>query len=215
MKYSHIIWDFNGTILNDVEAGIKSINYLLSKRGLKTVDNIEYYHSKFTFPISKYYESLGFDFEKYPYDELAVEWVEQYIKNSSTSELYPGVESTMKKLKQMGYAQIILSATESDMLEKQILNLGIDKYIDGFFGLGDIYAHSKAELVRQWAMSNPNAKALAVGDTVHDYECASAANIDCILVAGGHQSKESLFQCGVEVIDDISHLIKSQTLNSL
>ena len=33
-KYEYVIWDFNGTILDDVEASMSSVNKLLVERGL-------------------------------------------------------------------------------------------------------------------------------------------------------------------------------------
>ncbi|HBL83341.1 MAG: hypothetical protein A2Y17_05365 [Clostridiales bacterium GWF2_38_85] len=51
MKYTHIIWDFNGTILNDVDAGIKSINTLLARRQLPLLESVDAYKNIFTFPI--------------------------------------------------------------------------------------------------------------------------------------------------------------------
>ena len=78
MKYSHVLWDFNGTVLDDVSTGIKAINALLSRRKMKTLDTLEEYHAHFGFPIIEYYGRLGFDFEKEPYSRIAVEWVEEY-----------------------------------------------------------------------------------------------------------------------------------------
>ena len=71
MKYKYIIWDFNGTIIDDVEVGIKSVNPLLAARGLKTLDSLAEYQSVFTFPIKEYYRNLGFDFDAEPYEVIS------------------------------------------------------------------------------------------------------------------------------------------------
>ena len=81
MKYTDIIWDFNGTILDDVDAGIVSVNKLLSDRGLPTIESKEEYRKVFRFPIIEYYRALGFDFEREPYEVLAPLWVSEYLKN--------------------------------------------------------------------------------------------------------------------------------------
>ena len=67
MRYKHIVWDWNGTLLNDLWLFIESINFVLESRGMSQVDK-ESYKSIFTFPVIKYYEHLGFDFskEKFP-----------------------------------------------------------------------------------------------------------------------------------------------------
>ena len=62
MKVTHVLWDFNGTILDDVEPCIKSINELLVGHGLKPLESVAEYQSVFGFPIKDYYERIGFDF---------------------------------------------------------------------------------------------------------------------------------------------------------
>lgn len=74
MKYDRIIWDFNGTILDDVQVGIDSANELLTRYGLKKIKDVDHYHSIFGFPIKSYYERLGFDFNVLDYNVLAHEW---------------------------------------------------------------------------------------------------------------------------------------------
>ena len=67
MRYKHIVWDWNGTLLDDLWLCIESINFVLESRGMSEVDK-ESYKSRFTFPVIKYYEHLGLDFskEKFP-----------------------------------------------------------------------------------------------------------------------------------------------------
>ena len=45
--YTYCIWDFNGTILDDVELGMNSVNILLAERGIPTVPCREEYRKKF------------------------------------------------------------------------------------------------------------------------------------------------------------------------
>ena len=73
--YDYCIWDFNGTLLDDVGAGISSVNTLLSERNLPVIPSVDYYRGIFRFPIIEYYKSLGFDFDSEPYEELAPKWV--------------------------------------------------------------------------------------------------------------------------------------------
>ena len=50
-KYTHVIWDFNGTILDDVEACIRSANLLLEAHGLPALPSREAYQRHFGFPL--------------------------------------------------------------------------------------------------------------------------------------------------------------------
>ena len=75
MKYTHLMWDFNGTIFDDADAGIDAVNKMLKERGLEPIPSRERYKQIFDFPIEEYYSSLGFDFEREPYEVLAPVWV--------------------------------------------------------------------------------------------------------------------------------------------
>ena len=203
MKYTHIIWDFNGTILNDVDAGIKSINTLLSRRNLPIVESVDQYKSVFTFPIVEYYKRVGIMKDESEFPVLAIEWVEQYMKYSTDSKLYPGIIELLKQNNKKGIKQIVLSATELNMLRGQLKQLNILNMFDEILGLDNIHAYSKQSLGVKWINQNPNISAVFLGDTEHDYTTANAMGVDCILVANGHQSKETLLKCGCMVIDDI------------
>ena len=78
LKYTHIFWDFNGTILSDMQAGMDSVNKMLADRDLPVIPDIESYRRIFDFPIIEYYRGLGFDFDREPYEVLAPIWVELY-----------------------------------------------------------------------------------------------------------------------------------------
>lgn len=206
-RYDYIIWDFNGTLLDDVQVGIRSVNKLLRERGLKEIPDAEYYRSVFRFPIIDYYRSLGFDFESEPYEVLAPQWVELYLEYVKDASLYPDVRTTLGALERVGVKQIILSATELSMLKGQVDALGICGYFEEILGLDNIHAGSKLALAFDWRERHADARALLVGDTDHDVETAKALRADCVLVARGHQSREHLLTLGVPVLDDLSRLI--------
>lgn len=60
-----IIWDWNGTLFNDIDICIESINLLLFERGIDQIDKKRYLEV-FDFPVRDYYERIGFDLKKKP-----------------------------------------------------------------------------------------------------------------------------------------------------
>ncbi len=208
LKYTHLIWDFNGTIFDDVEAGIKSVNKMLRERDIKVIPSIETYRDIFDFPIEDYYRGLGFDFDKEPYEVLAPIWVDLYNQNAEEAGLCRGVLETMQEADKMGICQIVLSACEINMLEGYLEKLGVRKYLSSVMGLDNIHARSKLELARVWHEKNPQARALMIGDTTHDYDTAQTLGADCVLYAGGHQSHAKLEACACPVVDSISDVLK-------
>lgn len=208
MKYTHLFWDFNGTIFADMIAGMDSTNEMLRERGMREIISIEEYREIFDFPIKEYYRVLGFDFEKEPYEVLAPLWVDIYNERSKSSTLVDGVLETSRKVRELGLVQVVFSATERTMLLRQMSELGISEYFDQIIGLDNIHAESKLHLAKVWRETNPDAKILYVGDTVHDAENAKILEADCLLFTGGHQSRGRLSRCGYPLIDSIDKILE-------
>ena len=71
MKYKYIIWDWNGTLFDDVKISVDTMNIMLEKTGYKNRINSELYKNIFTFPVSDYYQKAGFDLSKYRFEDMA------------------------------------------------------------------------------------------------------------------------------------------------
>ena len=192
MNYTHIIWDFNGTLFSDMEAGIKSVNAMLKERDLPIITDMDSYRDVFKFPIIEYYKDLGFDFDKEPFEVLAPIWIDLYNEYSKSSTLQEGATAALEYFKGQGIPQILLSATELEMLKGQIRDLGILPYFCEVMGLSNIHAYSKKQLAIEWKKRNPDAKPLFIGDTTHDADVAEAVGADCALLSCGHGSMKSL-----------------------
>jgi phosphoglycolate phosphatase len=74
MKYKHIVWDWNGTLLDDAWLCVEILNSMLAARRMQTT-TLEQYQNDFDFPVYNYYVKLGFDFSKEDYDTVAREYI--------------------------------------------------------------------------------------------------------------------------------------------
>ena len=208
-KYSHIIWDWNGTLFDDVDWCIEVINMLLSKRKMKTLDSISEYHAVFCFPIIEYYRRIGFDFDAESFEDLAEEFIALYHSNNSgNSRLFSNAEDTLDLVQKMGITQIILTASKKCNLLSQMSGFEISGYFDALLGLTDIYGKSKIEIGLDYIRQNNIENAVLIGDSLHDYEVAQALGVDCILIPNGHQSRETLQTCGAPLSNNISEVIE-------
>ena len=207
MNYTHIIWDFNGTLFADIDAGIASVNTMLRERALPEIQSVEDYREIFRFPVIDYYRDLGFDFDAEPFDVLAPIWIDLYNKFSADAPLQVGAVAALDELRGMKISQILLSATELNMLKGQLRTLGIYEYFDEIMGLDNIHAHSKKAIAVDWMAKNPDAHPLFIGDTLHDAEVAEAAGGECVLVANGHQSRSVLSASGCRIFDSIPDVL--------
>lgn len=208
MKYKYIIWDWNGTILDDLQINFEVENTLLSRRGRMLIKDLEEYQEKFQFPIIKFYESLDFDLENEKFEDIAREYVLEFDERFYELEIFPDAESVIREFKYKGIEQIILSQTEQRWLEKQVRVHDIDYLFTELLGARDIYVKGKVGIALAWLTQNDidPAQVLMIGDTLHDFEVAENIGCDCILIARGHQSKERLLETGAPVLDSIEEL---------
>jgi phosphoglycolate phosphatase len=199
----HIVWDWNGTLLDDVAACVAAINRMLRPRGLRAIEAAEY-RRIFGFPVQNYYRALGFTFTPAEWDGLAREFHEHYAETSRDAALRRGVAASLAHVQARGTPMSVLSASERSILIRMLEARGIRPFFRRIYGLGDLYAHSKLDLGRQLLaeVGLPAAEVLLIGDTTHDYEVARELGCPCLLVAGGHQSPERLRACGTDVLDD-------------
>lgn len=202
-----IIWDWNGTLLDDMDICVDSINILLEKRGLPLM-NLERYRKIFSFPVIDYYREIGFDFDKEPYDDVAIEFITIYLEKLKTAAVYPEVRPALELFKAKGYRQAILSAMEQENLLISVRSKGIQDYFSCILGTDDHYAHGKVYLLSRIldGMQVKPSETLLIGDTLHDHEVALSAGCQCVLVAAGHQEKNRLESSGCLVINNLQEI---------
>lgn len=211
LRYKYIIWDWNGTLLDDVNINIEIINTLLKERGLPLIDSPDKYKNLFCFPIQNFYKELGFTFKDEPFEDVARQYAFMYDEMYPSAEIPYETEELLLTFKQKGITQIIISATEQKFLLKQVTYFELEQYFTDILGTSDIYVRSKVSVAQQWMQENgisPD-EVLFIGDTTHDKEVADSIGCDCILVAKGHQSKDILTFSGAVIADGLKDIEKA------
>jgi len=208
-----VIWDWNGTLLNDLDFCISTINQLLEKRDLPPLDHIQY-KEVFSFPVKDYYAAIGFDFSKEDFSIPAREFIDLYDNGVKNCDLHQSARNVLDFFQKSGKRQFVLSAMQQNMLLETLDHQNILRYFEGIAGLNDHYAASKIERGEQLILSNhiQKEKAVMIGDTIHDYEVAEKLGINCILIANGHQSKERLETTGAFIANKLEDLMDPEFL---
>ncbi len=211
-----VIWDWNGTLLNDLEHCISTINILLKNRNLALLNN-SIYREVFSFPVKDYYHKIGFDFNKEDFAIPAREFIDLYNAGVNTCPLHYSAVEVLTFFRENGFRQFVLSAMKQNMLDQTLKHHNIYNYFEGVAGLNDHYAVSKIErgqqLMQEFGIEKSGT--FIVGDTLHDFEVAEELGIRCILVADGHQSEERLRNTGTTVIADLKQLIQLNEIKKL
>ncbi len=201
IKERVIVWDWNGTLLDDAEVCLSTMNTMLEQRNLPTI-NLRIYKEVFNFPVMEYYEKIGFDFQVESFEKLSLEFMDAYTASLSEAFIVPGAEQVLRILTSLRKENVIISAMRRDMLINSVKEKGIENYFKAIKGIHDIYAASKTSLALDYVKErNLSAEdILFIGDTIHDYEVATEIGSRCILIADGHQSEERLKATGAKVI---------------
>ena len=203
MMIRQILWDWNGTLLDDLEYGMSVRNRIFPSFDLPTINSVEAYHEQFTFPIRLYYERAGVTDENFV--EVAHAWMSEYVRGFPSVPLHEDAKAVLERFENAGLRQVVLSATKRDMLREQIAQFDIQHYFHEVLGLGDIYAGSKEDIGRQYLEGCGIAPedTLMLGDTLHDADVARAIGAKCILIPRGHQSRETLKTAGFPIANTL------------
>ena len=206
-SYKHIIWDWNGTLLDDKWLCIESINSLLMARNLPLIDE-DIYHRIFRFPVKEYYQDAGFDFQVEPFEIPALEFIRLYDDKKKECRLQDGALRILEAFAREGYTQYLLSASETGVLEEMTSHFGITHYFNKIKGLDNHYAHGKGDLGQELLaeINAPVDSIVMIGDTCHDKEVADLLGVSAILCSGGHFPEERLINCGTTLISSLDEL---------
>jgi len=117
--YKHIIWDWNGTLLDDVQIVIDAMNTLLKRRNLPLLDANKY-KNIFTFPVKDYYAKLGFDFSLEPFEKLTTEYISEFNSCKYQFRLHDKVDEILNRINNLGISQSILSASQEQVKETSL-----------------------------------------------------------------------------------------------
>ena len=206
-RWDAVVWDFNGTLVDDVDLALSSINRMLSRRDLPQL-NRDVYRNVFGFPLIEYYRKLGVDVSRETPQDLADEFHDGYLAGLPSCTLQDGVRDLLDLAARAGARQFILSALEEGELRRAVAHLGIADSFAAVYGLNHRLGDSKLargqELFASYRLGA--ATTLFIGDMDHDAEVAGALGVEVALVAQGHQSAARLRACGPRVVESFREL---------
>lgn len=210
LKYPvrHIVWDWNGTLLNDAWLCMDVMNGMLAARGLPLLTLAEY-QRVFDFPVIDYYRRIGFDFEKEPFEQIGTEFIQAYEGRRLECDLHDGARQALTFFQQAGLPQTVLSAHEQNALKSLLTHFDLSSFFEQVTGNSDHYASGKLEDGVRWiqdAGAVPR-EVLLIGDTRHDAEVAAAMGAQCVLLEGGNQDRARLAECGVPLFPSLRALL--------
>lgn len=209
MKHRYLIWDYNGTIIDDAWVAVEAENTVLREHGLPEID-MEFYLRECEMPIENFYNKI-YDFTKCDFGQVAASFMKNYDAIAPRAKPFPEVVEAIKKYHAMGFRQGVISGFETGRLEKSLREFALDGYFDFMSGSDDTSCGSKSEraaAVVERCGYDPK-QTLFIGDMYHDFETAQHVGADCVLIAKGHQGAQVLSSYGtVDVLKSARELDK-------
>ena len=183
----YILWDWNGTLLDDTEAALATLNEMITVRGGQPI-GMEFYRDHFAFPVRPFYDKIGIvAHNEDEWNGIAHEYHEVYGRQPK--KLNPFAVTALDMAKAAGCRQSMLSALRQDLLDAQMKDYGIDGYFERICGSNNLHGASKVVRAREFLAElrsrDAEAKFVMIGDAVHDKEVADAIGIPCVLCAVG------------------------------
>ncbi len=208
-NFDHIIWDWNGTIIDDAWLCVEIMNEVLSENFLDPI-NLKTYKENFCFPVKEYYKKLGFNFKKEKFKTSGLLFINKYIKRMYEPKLYPDWINIIELLINKGISHSILSAQDINTLNMATSYYKVNKYFENIIGINNQYANGKLEeginLMKK--IKYKKNRILIIGDTRHDAEIASHLGVQCLLLSCGHNNDSQLRNTGYPIVDSHNKIIK-------
>jgi phosphoglycolate phosphatase len=208
-SFKHIIWDWNGTLLNDTWLCVEVLNGLLARWERMPISE-DRYRQNFGFPVIHFYDYLGFETDGESFQRLSRDFIDDYESRwLAECSLHSDTPDILTQLTVLGLTHSVLSAAKQEALEVGINHFGIRDHFIGLMGTDNIYAEGKIEQGRKWIEELHWApeEVVLIGDTLHDFEVAQAIGSACILVTHGHHSPGRLAGTGAPVVDSLAELV--------
>lgn len=205
-EYKFIIWDWNGTLLNDIGASLASVNDMLEMRGMPPID-IDFYKECICTPIKGFYDRV-FDMEKEDYSVIIKQYNEGYLYHLKNCKLTDGAVETLERFRAEGKTQVIVSSSNNEQLLKNAEKYGVTQYFDEILGANDYFAGSKIERAEEYLRKKgaKRGEVLVIGDLIHDLGMAEKLGADCVLLTSGHEHPARLMEAGVPLLKNLHDL---------
>lgn len=206
-NYDCVIWDWNGTLLDDIALALRVVNEVLGECGAETLTTARY-REIFDFPVREYYERAGVDLEQHDFRQISEEFCSRFESRLDLAQTFPAVPSLLRTIRDSGARQFLLSGTEQHALSRMIHRYGIVDLFESAQGLQNHFAEGKIEagyqLVERYGIEPE--RTVMIGDTTHDAKVARTLGIDCLLLTCGHHSYERLAALRLPLFESLETL---------
>jgi phosphoglycolate phosphatase-like HAD superfamily hydrolase len=201
----HVVWDWNGTLLDDLPVVVEAVNAALAHLGAPPI-TADGYRDHYTRPVRRFYDSLlGREVADDEWLRLNAEFHDTYFQLATTVQLAPGALQAMDLVAEMGWSQSLLSMSPQTWLDSIVTRLGIADRFDLVDGLSVPTGGLKAVHLEEHLslLGVGDSRVVVVGDTPDDVAAAAHVGADAILFHGGSHHRTRLEAEGVPIAETV------------
>ena len=208
-KKKFIIFDFDGTLVNSIEAKTSAFLYIYKDTSLKNLRLIKLYHEKHG-GVSRY-EKIKYFHKNYLKKELTInefnfllkKFSEYIVKKVIRCDEVQGAEKFIRELKEVGKINIINSGTPKDEMIEILKAKKWNNYFDYTFGSPKTKINNLSKLLKK----EKSSKFIFFGDSYEDMKTADYYQIDYIHVVNEHNIKFADYPSKIIKINNFHNII--------
>ncbi|MEU1468782.1 HAD family hydrolase [Streptomyces sp. NPDC005761] len=204
---THLVWDWNGTLLDDNTAVVGATNAAFVEVGLAPI-TLEQYREMYCIPIPRFYERLmGRLPTETEWELMDGVFHRHYTEQRTSCGLTEGAAELLAQWQLTGRSQSLLSMYGHEHLVPVVRGFGIERHFLRVDGRTGPSGGSKAQhMERHFAALDGISPeyTVVIGDAVDDAVAAAHVGAKAVLFTGGSHSRASLEAAGVPVVDTLA-----------
>lgn len=204
---THLVWDWNGTLLNDLSLVVACTNAAFTSVGGPTVTEDEH-RVRFRRPVAEYYaDVLGRAVDAEQFGQLDRIFHDAYRSGLTTCELAADARTAMRA---WPGDQSLLSMWFHDELVPTVHRFGLTGHFRRVDGLrGTVGGDRKAESLQKHLaeLGVDGGSVVLIGDSIDDADAATAVGARAVLYTGGFTDPARLRASGHPVADTLTEAV--------
>ncbi|MBY5163232.1 HAD family hydrolase [Salsipaludibacter albus] len=206
----HVIWDWNGTLLDDGHAVLDALNRLLRELGRAPTD-LATYRSLYRRPVRRFYELLLDEpIDDQRWDRIDRGFHEAYAVEVGRVRLHGQARVALGRVAEAGRSQSLLSMAPHDHLVTMVARHDLDHHFDRVDGVRGVGGGHKEHVLRDHLAAlgvERTDRVVLIGDALDDAAAAAAVGAHAVLYDGGSHPVEDLRAVGVPVAGSLLEAI--------
>ena len=206
----HIIWDWNGTLLNDLAIIIESVNRTVGSVGIPAI-TLDDYRTHYTRPVKQFYDNIaGYEIDAETWQGIDGLFHANYRNMVSDAQLAAGAEEALRSIDDGPHGQSLLTMASAAELELAFELFDVERFFDvAQANTGPAGGFKSDLLADHLARLDVDPREVTmIGDTVDDGQAALDNEIGCVLYDDGSHHRHDLETVGVPITDSIAKAVE-------